>query len=62
MYTYNGAYAAFAEKRTGSIEKGKAADLAVLSRSLTQQEPDSIKDIKVEMTIIDGQIIYPSCT
>jgi len=58
MFTYNGSYACFEESRKGSIEAGKAADLVVLSESLLDCEPDKIRDIKVEMTMIDGKIVY----
>jgi predicted amidohydrolase YtcJ len=58
MYTFNGAYAAFEEKRKGSIEKGKAADLAVLSHSLLKHDPEYIRDIQVDMTVIDGEIVF----
>jgi len=58
MYTSNGAWASFEEKRKGSIEKGKAADLAVLSHSLLKHNPDRISDIQVDMTIIDGRIRF----
>lgn len=58
MFTYHGAYACFEEKQKGSIEVGKAADLVVLSESLLDCKPDQIKDIQVEMTLIDGKIVY----
>ncbi|MDH5450564.1 MAG: amidohydrolase [Candidatus Bathyarchaeota archaeon] len=59
MYTINSAYAGFEEKTRGSIEIGKLADLAVLSDDpLTLLEIDKIKDINVEMTIINGKIVY----
>ncbi|MDD2215850.1 MAG: amidohydrolase [Eubacteriales bacterium] len=58
MFTYNGAYASFGEDRKGSIEVGKLADLAVLSQSLLDTPPENIKDITVDMTVIDGKIVY----
>ena len=58
MFTYNGAYSCFQENRKGSIEAGKVADLVVLSESLLDCDVDKIKDIKVEMTMIDGRIVY----
>ncbi len=57
-YTYNGAYASFEEKIKGSIEVGKVADLVVLSEDILQIDKESIKDVKVDMTIIDGNILY----
>lgn len=57
-YTYNGAYASEEEKIKGSIEEGKLADLAVLSEDILACDPENIKDIKVDMTLIDGKILY----
>lgn len=58
MFTYNGAYASFDEDKKGSIETGKLADLAVLSQSLLDVSPDRIKEVTVDMTLIDGRIVY----
>ncbi len=60
LYTWNGAYASFEEKFKGSIEIGKLADLVVLDCPITEVDVEKIKDIKVEMTIIDGEIVYES--
>jgi len=57
-YTYNGAYAAFQEKKLGSIEIGKLADLAVLSNDLINVEEWRIPRTKVVMTIIGGKIQF----
>ncbi|GAB6282953.1 MAG: amidohydrolase [Ignavibacterium sp.] len=57
-YTINNAYASFEEKVKGSIEVGKLADLVVLSDDIFLIEPIKIKDVKIEMTIFDGKIIY----
>jgi predicted amidohydrolase YtcJ len=57
-YTINGAYAGFLENEIGSIEKGKIADLVVLSEDILYISPEKIKDAEVDMTIFDGEIIY----
>lgn len=57
-YTINGAYAEFQENKKGSIEPGKLADLIVLDRDILTIDPVKIKDVKVDMTILDGKIIY----
>lgn len=57
-YTMNGAYSGFEEKIKGSIEIGKLADFIVLSDNPLTCDVDKIKDIQVEMTIIDGKIVY----
>ena len=58
MYTTNAAYASFEENIKGSITQGKLADIVVLSHDPTKSTPDEIKDIKVEMTIIDGEVVW----
>ncbi|MFA5638292.1 MAG: amidohydrolase [Anaerovoracaceae bacterium] len=58
MYTLNGAYASFEEDIKGSIEPGKLADVAVLSEDLTKYPLENIRDVKVDITIIDGIIEY----
>lgn len=58
LYTWNGAYASFEEEIKGSIEVGKLADLVILNDSILSVDPNQIKDLKVETTIIDGEIIY----
>jgi len=58
MYTINAAFASFEEKVKGSIEVGKLADLTVLSHNPETIAPEEIKNIEVEMTIVDGKIAY----
>jgi predicted amidohydrolase YtcJ len=57
-YTYSGAYASFEEHRKGSIEVGKLADLAVLSDDILRVAPEKIKDLHVDLTMVDGQIRF----
>ena len=58
MFTINAAYNAFEEKIKGSIEPGKVADFAVLEQSPYEVEPARIKDIPIDMTIVDGKIAF----
>ncbi len=58
MYTVSGAYASFEDSIKGSITPGKLADLVVLSDDPTQVPPEKIKEIKVEMTIIGGKVVW----
>lgn len=60
LYTINAAYFSFEENAKGSIEVGKFADLTVLSDNPMEVEPDKIKDIRVEMTIVGGNVVYSS--
>ena len=57
-YTLNAAYASYEEKIKGSIEVGKLADFVVLSDDILSIDPGKIKDVKVTMTIFDGEIVY----
>jgi len=58
MYTINAAYASFEEGIKGSITPGKLADIVVLSNDPIKSPPEQIKDIKVEMTIIGGNVVW----
>ncbi|MFB3883830.1 MAG: amidohydrolase [Thermodesulfobacteriota bacterium] len=56
--TMGGAYKLGMEEKIGSIEKGKFADLAVLSGNPLTCPDDQIRDINAVMTIVDGKIVY----
>jgi len=58
MYTINAACASFDENVKGSIEVGKLADLTVLSHDPEKVTAEEIRNIEVEMTIVDGKIVY----
>jgi predicted amidohydrolase YtcJ len=58
MYTEYAAKATFEERLKGSITSGKLADLVVLSGDPTKLRPNEIKDIEVEMTILDGEVVW----
>ena len=46
------------EDRVGTLEAGKWADIAVLDGDVFTASMDSIRDIKVCLTICDGKIVY----
>ncbi len=58
MYGETAARATFDEGMKGSISPGKLADLVVLNGDPTKVPMKEIKDIKVEMTILNGQIVW----
>jgi predicted amidohydrolase YtcJ len=58
LYTINAAYASFEENIKGSISPGKLADIVILSDDPTRVPPEKIKDIKVEMTMIGGEVVW----
>jgi predicted amidohydrolase YtcJ len=52
------AYHHFEEKTKGSLERGKLADFAILSKDPTKVEPATIADIKVTETVKEGKTIF----
>jgi len=56
--TANSAYMSFEENRKGSLLPGYYADLVILEEPYFDVPADRIKDIKVLMTIVNGQIRY----
>ena len=58
MYTEYGAETTFTEGIKGSISPGKLADLVVLNDDPVRLPPDKVKDLKVEMTIINGKVVW----
>ncbi len=57
-YTLEAAYAEFEEKQKGSIEKGKLADLIVISKDPATVPPGDLLRISVLKTFIDGKLVY----
>ena len=58
MYTINNAYASFEENIKGSIEKGKLADLVVLSDDVLTCPVDRMLEIKSLLTIVNGLTVF----
>jgi hypothetical protein len=56
--TLDAAYGSFAEREKGSIEAGKLADLVVLSQDILSVPDDRLLQTRVEMTILDGRVLY----
>ena len=52
------AWLTFEEKDKGSIEPGKLADLAVLTKDYATCPEDEIKDIEVLRTVVGGKVVY----
>ena len=48
----------FLETKIGSIEAGKYADLAVWDRNPYQVETDELKDMRCELTLFSGKIVF----
>jgi len=58
MYTTSAACASFEEDIKGAIAPDKLADMVILSADPLKSPPEQIKDIRVEMTIIDGKVAW----
>jgi predicted amidohydrolase YtcJ len=56
LYTINAARIAFEEREKGSLEAGKVGDLVVLGEDPFQVEPERIRAIPIEMTVVAGAI------
>ncbi len=57
-YTAGGAVATGDESNRGSIERGKWADLAVLSGDPLTADPERLSQIHVDMTLLGGRVVY----
>ncbi len=57
-YTLDSAYVMRQEDRVGSLEEGKLADIVVLDRDLFEIAPETIKDAKVLLTMLEGRTVY----
>jgi len=57
-YTVNNAWAMYREKDFGRIAPGLLADIAVLSDDLFTIAPEKIANVNVDLTILDGAVIY----
>ena len=62
VMTLGGAYSIRKANELCSIEKGKAADMVVLNRTLFEIDPNSIIGSKVVYTIFAGKIVYDAKT
>lgn len=57
-YTVNNAYAAGEEDRKGRVAAGYLADLAVLDANPLEVDPNALKDVRVDYTIVGGRVVY----
>ena len=58
FYTKASAYASYDENRKGVLKKGYLADMTVLDRNIYEIPTEEIKDLKVMMTVVGGEITY----
>jgi predicted amidohydrolase YtcJ len=56
--TVGSAYMTFDEKTRGTLEPGKVADMIVLQRDIFTIDPEDIRKLGVEKTIIAGNVVW----
>jgi predicted amidohydrolase YtcJ len=57
-YTIWGAHQLFLDAKVGSLEVGKLADIAVWDRNPYTIPTAQLKDMKCEMTLVDGRVVF----
>ena len=57
-YTHVAAWTSRRQDHLGKLAPGKWADLTVFDRDLTRLSPDEWLEAKVELTIVNGEIVY----
>ena len=57
-YTSAAARSGYMEDRVGTIERGKLADLAVLSGDIFLMEEKELRSVRVDLTVVDGEVVY----
>jgi len=58
MYTLNAAWLSFDEKKKGSIQPGKLADMVVIDRNYLSCPVNDIQDIQALRTVGGGRIVF----
>ena len=58
LYTSAASHYTFEEARKGTIQPGKLADLVVLSADYMTVPEAEIKDIKADMTLVGGKVVF----
>jgi predicted amidohydrolase YtcJ len=57
-YTKHGAYASFAEHEKGMLAPGMLGDVAIFETDLRKVAPDDLGNVRCDMTIADGAVVY----
>jgi predicted amidohydrolase YtcJ len=57
-YTIGAAYAGRREKTEGSIERGKLADIIIVSQNIFDIDPHRLAETKVLTTMVGGRVVY----
>jgi len=57
-YTATNAYACYMEDKLGTLERGKYADLVVLSDDIFVIDPIEIENVEVDLTMVGGRVVF----
>jgi predicted amidohydrolase YtcJ len=57
-YTTGGAYATFDEMEKGTLSPGRLADIVIIDHDLMKIPAETIRDSKIEFTIVGGRVVY----
>jgi predicted amidohydrolase YtcJ len=57
-YTVNNAWVGMMEDRLGRVKEGFLADLAVLDRNPFEVDPTELKDVRVDLTVVGGKVVF----
>ncbi|HLN61643.1 MAG TPA: amidohydrolase [Symbiobacteriaceae bacterium] len=58
MFTTGASYSTFQEGVKGTLAPGQWADLVVLDRNPFSCDPQELKDVKVQLTMVGGKVAY----
>ena len=58
MYTVNGAYALFEDKRKGKLAPGYLEDIVVLDRDIRAAPAEQLEQTDVTVTIKSGSVLH----
>ncbi len=57
LFTVGSAYTTFEENVKGKLKTGMVADMVVLSKNPLNIDPETIRDIDIVMTVVDGKVV-----
>ena len=57
-YTYENAYAVFAEQHRGMLKPGYLADVTLIDQDLTRIPPAEIQRATIRATVVGGKVVY----
>ncbi len=57
-YTVHAAHAGWAERFSGAIEVGKAADMVILDGNPFEVGANDLVGLEVDLTLVDGEVVY----